>query len=229
MLERLDVDVAGAPLHGVGEDPVDQLDDRRIVGDLNGLLLLLLLDDLEILVLDVLEDVLELCVRLLVVPLDRRPERVLAGDHREDVVARDELEIVHDAHVRGIRHRHGQGAPFALERQDHVLHGDLAGDQLDHRCFDLEPGQVDRGHAVLPRQHLRDLGFLNEPELHETVAEPHPRIALLAERFVELLPCDQPLPNEEVAQPDRACRRCCHNRLRRKERLLEMLNYGGRR
>ena len=50
-------------LHRVGQDPVDQLDDRRVVDlRLGGGLFLLLLDDLDVLArrLHVLEDALQL-------------------------------------------------------------------------------------------------------------------------------------------------------------------------
>ena len=86
VLERLDVNVAGAPAHRVGQQAVDQLDHRRVVDlRLGGGLVLLLLDDLDVLarLLHVLEDALQLLVRGLVVLLDQVAEGVLAGDDRE--------------------------------------------------------------------------------------------------------------------------------------------------
>ena len=65
VLERLNVNVAGAPLHRVGEDAVDQLDHRRVVDlGLDRGFLVLLLQHLDVVgqPLHVLEDGLELHV-----------------------------------------------------------------------------------------------------------------------------------------------------------------------
>ena len=126
LFKRLDVDVGRPALHSVGEDAVDQLHHRRVLGQVLrlDLLVLLLLDDLEVglLGLDALQQALQLRVRLLVVPLDRVAQRVLPGDHREHVAAGDELDILDRRDVVGIGDRHGEGAAFALR-----MTGDLQG------------------------------------------------------------------------------------------------------
>ena len=87
-------------------------------------------------------------IGLFVVALDGRAKRVLPRDDGEDVVSGDEFEVVNDTEVGGIGHRDGGRPALPLQRQHRALHRDL------------ESGQVDRWHSVLPRQHLGDLGFL---------------------------------------------------------------------
>ena len=99
-------------------------------------------------------------IGLFVVALDGRAKRVLPRDDGEDVVSGDEFEVVNDTEVGGIGHRDGERPALPLQRQHRALHRDLGRDQLDDFQIDLESGQVDRWHSVLPRQHLGDLGFL---------------------------------------------------------------------
>ena len=132
VLEALEVDVRRAALHGVGEDGVDQLDDRRVVH------LRLRAPPRDILfalprrprrrrrseLVDVVEQRRPSAARP---PLRRCfsisvAQRELARDDREDVVARDELEVLEHAEVRRVGHRDGERAALALERQDEVLH-----------------------------------------------------------------------------------------------------------
>src|SRR5207253_9632362 len=72
---------------------------------------------------------------------------------------------------------------------------------LEDLRVDLEAGEVDGRHAVLPGQHLGDFGLLDEAELHQRVAQTHPRVLLLEERLLELILGDQPLPEEDFTQP----------------------------
>ena len=104
VLERLDVDVAGAALDRLDQEPVDQLDHRRVLDlRLGGGLFFPLLDDLEVLArgLHVLEEVLELLlvVARLVVLLDQGAQRVFAGDDRKQIEPGDELEVFEQAEV----------------------------------------------------------------------------------------------------------------------------------
>ena len=191
--------------HRVGQEAVDELDDRRVVDlRLGGRLVLQLRDDLDVLALPlhVLEDVLELLVvPLLVVPVDDRAERVLPREHREDVVARDELEVLDHPHVRRVGHRHRQRAPLALERQHHLLVGQVGGDQLEDLGVHLEARQVHRRHPVLPGQDLGDLQLGHQPELDEDVPEAMTAGALLREGLIALGARQQPLPDKHVSKP----------------------------
>ena len=204
MLERLDVNVAGAPPHGVGQQAVDQLDHRRVVDlRLGDSLVLLLLDDLDVLAptLHVLEDALELLVGGLVVLLDQVAKGVLAGDDRKEIETGDELEVFEQAEIGGIGHGDGEGAPLPLERQHDALGGHFGGHQLDDLRIDLEPGEIDRGHAILAGQDLGDLQLLNKPELHQDVAQPVLAVLLLRQRLRELLARDEAFTEEDFAEP----------------------------
>ena len=81
-----------------------------------------------------------------------------------------------------VGHRDGERAAVALERKDEVLRRELGRDELDDPRIDLEPRQVDGRHAMLPRDELRELGLLDEAELHEVVAEARAALLLLLQR-----------------------------------------------
>ena len=72
--------------------------------------------------------------------------------------------------------------PGAVDRDDLVLIGDVLGDQLDDVGLDVELGQVDRRDAVLPRQELGQILFLDRPHLDEAVAQPLARATALVLR-----------------------------------------------
>src|SRR5881394_1470137 len=203
VLERLDMDVGGAALYGVGEESVDQLDDRRIVGQVLRLdvLVLLVLDDLEVFRrLDRLQQGLELGIRLLVVALDGVAQRVLAGDDGKDVAAGDELDVLDRRDVVRIGNGDRQGSSLPLQGEDRVLGGDVGGEELDDLGVDLEPRQVDGRHPVLPGQHLADLGFLDKAKFYQGIAQAHPGVLLLQEGLPELLQSDETFPNQDLAE-----------------------------
>src|SRR5437660_387029 len=54
--------------------------------------------------------------------------------------------------------------------------------------------------CALAGQHLGDFGLLDEAQLHQGVAEAHPRVLLLEERLFELVLGDKPLPQEDLTQ-----------------------------
>ena len=66
------------------------------------------------------------------------------GDHRLDVVARHELDVVHGEDVGRIGHRDRQRRAGAAERDDLVLLRGLGRDQLDDRRVDVELGRLTR-------------------------------------------------------------------------------------
>jgi hypothetical protein len=217
VLEALEMDVRRTLLHRVGEDGVEQLDDRRVLHlrrELRGrLVLFLLLEDLHV-VADVVDDRHEVgdlrIDRTLVQLLDDALEREFSPDDGEDVVARDELEVVQDAEVGRIGHGHGEGATVALEREDEILDRDVGRDQLRDAGVDLELGEVHRRHLVLPGEHLRELGFLDETELDEVIADPGSALPLLLKGLFQLLTRNEPLANEEVTETFAGSGRSCH-------------------
>jgi hypothetical protein len=209
VLEALEVDVRRAALDRIREDGVDQLDDGRVLhlrlerggGDF----LVGVLEDLDVAflihVLDHVHQVGDLTVHRRFVDLvDGALDRELSPDDGEDVVPRDELEILEHAEVRRVGHRDGERASIPLEREDEVLHREIGGDELGDAGVDLEPGEVDRGHLELAREDLRELGLLNEAELDEVVADAGAALLLLLDCLIELLARDELLAHEEIAE-----------------------------
>ena len=94
-----EVDVGRALLDGLGDDPVDELDDRRVVGRLAqvddlGCACLLLLDE------GGLHDVVEARQAR-----DERGDVLARGDRRADLVAAHHRDVVDREHVRRVGHR----------------------------------------------------------------------------------------------------------------------------
>ena len=121
-----------------------------------------------------------------VVADDRIADRGLGGDHRLDVVARHELDVVHGEHVGRVGHRDGEGRAGPAERNDLVLVGGFGRDQLDDPGVDLELGQVDRGNAVLLAEERGDLFVLDEAELDEIEAQLAAVRLLIGQRILQL-------------------------------------------
>ena len=163
----------------------------------------LALEDLDVVVGDVGEQVLHLRFARLVELLDRVAQRELAGDDREDVEAGDELDVVEHRHRAGIGHRDGQGATVTLEGQDVVLERELAGNELGDARIDLEFRQVDGGHLVLAREHPGEVGFLDVTELDQVIADTRAVVSLLGKSLIELVLCDQPFSQKQIADSRR--------------------------
>ena len=141
----LEVDVGGAALDRLGDDLVDELDDRRVVGRLAQV------DDLG---------------RARSPPPRRPPSRsttssrrvrrlirpddvVGRGDRRAHVVARHQRDVVDREDVDGVGHRDGE-RPVAGEGDGHrlVALGRRAGEQVGGRQVDVEDVQVEVVEAV---------------------------------------------------------------------------------
>jgi hypothetical protein len=134
-----------------------------------------------------------------VVLLDRLHHCGLGGDHRLDVVARHELDVVHGEHVGRVGHRDRERCAGARQRHDLVLLRGLGGHQLHDRRIDLELAERDRRHAVLLAQERGNLLVLHIPELHEIEAELPPVLTLIVQRFLELLRADALLFEKQFA------------------------------
>ena len=103
--------------------------------------------------------------------------------------------------IGGIGHGDGERAALALERQHDALGGHVGRDQLDDLGIDLEAREVHRRHAVLAGEDLGDLELLDQPELHQDVAQPVLGGLLLRERLRELLARDQAFAQQDFAEP----------------------------
>ena len=240
LLVGLDVDVRGAALDRVRQDDVDEPDDRGFLPLLDQLLevdgvLLLLVDDLEGGVGGVdrrhlLHDLLQLeGVGGAVVPVDRVLEGDLRGDDRLDVVAGHELQVVHREDVRRVGHRDGERRAGLVDREDVVLARDLGGDELQDVRVDLEVRQVDRRHAELRGERLRDVVLGDEAEPHERLAQLHPRFLLLLQGRGELLRVDELRLQEKFSELDRHEGNDSRSPARRQARGLSGRPEGGRR
>ncbi len=188
LLVRLDVDVADALHHGVGEEPVDELDDRRRIHlllqrrDVD--VFVLLLHELEVVLHEVPEQIAHvLLIGRTVVILEVLTERVLADDHRLDVEARLEAHDIDGLVVGGVGHRHGQRPPDLSQREHQMLVGDLAVDQRVDLLVDLDLLQVDRRKTVLLGEHPSELFLIDESEVDEGVADTGAAVLGVGERF----------------------------------------------
>ncbi len=200
------MDVAGALLDGAGQDSVDQLDDRRLFdlslegGDGHFIFYITFLHDLDIFVIELLQNVLQPVLQDLVMLLHRLTQRVLAGDHGLDVIARGEPELVDGIQVGGVRHRHGQRPAHAAQRQHQVPRRDLRLHHLDDAAVDMvDPRQIYGLYPVLAGKHARQIRLGNHTHRHQRVAETMAVSALLVQRRLQLLLRDQTFPDEEVA------------------------------
>ena len=135
-----------------------------------------------------------------VVLVDRLAQRDLGGDDRLDVVARHELDVVHREHVGRIAHRDRQGRSRLVHREDTVLAGDLAGDDLDDGRIDLEVREVDRRHSELLGERLGDVALGDRADAHERLADLPALLALELQGGIELILRDQLLFEEEISE-----------------------------
>ena len=117
-------------------------------------------------------------------------------------VARHELDVVHGEDVGGIRHRDGERAAGAAQRNDLVLARGLGRNQLDDGEVDLELRKVDRRDAVLLAEEGRDLLVFDEPQFDEAETQLPPIRLLLRQRLLELIGGDEFLLEEEFAYSD---------------------------
>ena len=208
-LETLEVDVGSSLVYRIHEDGINELDDRRFINlrrqHARILHLLLRIQHFHIFFFgrrDILQHRLHVDFVRFVVLLDRGLHRVLARQHRHDVVARDELEVINHRQCGWIGDRHRELPSLALERKDRVLECQLRGDQLEQPCIDGEPREVNRRHAELARQHADDVGFLHEPQLHHGQPESLSRRGrLLFKGHGQLLGVNHPLFKEEITEP----------------------------
>ena len=94
-----------------------------------------------------------------------------------------------------------------------MLERKLAGNELGDARIDLEFREVDSGHLVLTRQHSGEVGFLDETELDQVVANACAVVSLLLESLIELFLCDQPFSQKQIADPWRFSGRSCQGRM----------------
>ena len=150
------MNVAGAALDGVGEDQIAELDDGRFFGSLfqaGQIHFGLFAGEFEgfFVAGKVFHDLVEFldAFHRAVELVDGFADGGFGGDHRLDVEAGHELNVVHGEDVGGIGHRDGEGGADTGERDDLVADGRLLRDELYDGGIDFIKFQVDGRHAVL--------------------------------------------------------------------------------
>ena len=90
------MDIRGQLLDGIGQDQVDELDNRRIfrgllqLADVDGVLFG---NELEVAIIEIGHDIVERCPGVVIL-LDRAANGLFRGDHDLHVIACEELDVV---------------------------------------------------------------------------------------------------------------------------------------
>ena len=147
----LEVDVRGELLDRLGDDRVDELDDRRVVRRLANL------GDVGELGLALLDGLRDGLVEPAHAP-DQRLDVLRRGDHRLHLVPGHQLQVVERDHVRRVGDGHAQPAALVeADRRGVQPPGRLRADQVERRQVDLEAGQVDVAEPEALRGRAREL------------------------------------------------------------------------
>ena len=132
------------------------------------------------------------------------------GDHRLDVEAGHELDVVHGEDVGRIGHRDGEGGADARERDDLVANGGFLRDELDHGRIDFIKFQIDGRNAVLAGKNGGNVVIADEAQLDQAGAQPAAILLLVLERLLQLIRRDQAVFDQNFAKARRhrySCRR----------------------
>ncbi len=148
-----EVDVGGAPLDRLGDDLVDELDDRRVVGGL------VQVDDLAR-----PRSASSACPPASATTSSRRSRREIRvgdvlgrGDRDAHLVAGHDRDVVDRQHIRGVGHRNQQRA-LVGERHRHglVALGGGRGDEVGGGHVDREHAEVEMIEAIALGQRPRE-------------------------------------------------------------------------
>src|SRR5262249_13466740 len=139
--------------------------------------------------------------RLLVGLLDRLLDGGLRRHDRQDLQIRHEGHVVEREHVGRIRHGQRERAADALDREHLVLLGDVDRNQPQGLAVDVQVGERNGRDAVLPGEKADQLLLTDEAQANENRAELVRLTLLLGQGLTELLFLDEPLGDEEVAEP----------------------------
>ena len=178
---RLDVDVGGPVRDRLGDEQVDELDDRGVVDDL--------LDAGErVVFLVVVERVSQLVERLIaaVVAVDRRHQVGLGGDDGLDVAAGQRADVVDREDVRRVGHRDDQPAVLVADRERDVAAGDAGAMLATALPSTGNSAEVDERKPDLLGECGDELGLGDHPEVDQHPAEAAPEPLLLLDRRRQL-------------------------------------------
>ena len=190
LLGRLDVDVRRPVLHRLGDEQVDELDDRGVLHHL--------LHRGEVLfVLPFARgfggDVLDIAVHA-VVAVDGVQDRRAGRDDGSDLCVGDRADVVDREDVRRVGHRHDQAALVPCHRQGLVAAGQGVGDEPRRAGVDGELAEVEEVEGC----HQIRLGdqLLVDEDAPERLARPR----LLVQRRRQLLAGEQLTGDEQLPQ-----------------------------
>ena len=123
------------------------------------------------------------------------------GHHRQDLEIGHEGDVVQREDVGRVRHRQGERAADALDRQHLVFLRDVSRNQPECLAVDVEIGQRDGRDAVLAGQEADQLLLADEAQANEDRPELVRLALLLGQGLTPQLLCrDEPLGDEEVAE-----------------------------
>ncbi len=180
VLHRLDVNVAGAVSHGLGDHRLHQLDDRRLRGVVHDVFAHA--GDVDRFVDRAVERFVHGLVERLV---HRRPaliqrlvdcvlsgaaeeviqitfDAALGGEHGAEFFGEAEAENVEELEIERIVDGDAQLSLLHAQRQNEVLAHDVIGNQVDGVGRDRALIEIDVFHPMLSRQRLGDLVFVAE-------------------------------------------------------------------
>jgi hypothetical protein len=83
------------------------------------------------------------------------------------IVPGDELQVVEHPGVGGVRHGHGEGASFALEREQDVFQREVPRDQLEDLRVHSNRLRIHAGIDT-PGEDLGDLELLHQSQFDQT-------------------------------------------------------------
>ena len=169
------MDIGDALGDCIGEQTVDELDDRRVfdfgLKRRHALFFLIVLHELEVFLEEVTQKVVHLFIGCAVVLRQVVPKRVLADDHGDDVVTCLEAEDVDRLHLGGVRHGNRQRSPHPPQRKHQMLVGHIAVNELEDLLLDDDLFEVHGRQAVLLGEHPRKLVLRHETQLHQGVPD----------------------------------------------------------
>jgi hypothetical protein len=84
-----------------------------------------------------------------------------------------------------------------------MAEGDLGRDQLEEFAVETGTVEVDGGNAMLTGKGKRQLMLGDGAELDKAVADPRPAGASVGERLIELFAIDEPVADQQFADPFR--------------------------
>ena len=117
-------------------------------------------------------------------------------DHRLDVVASEELDVVDGVQVAGIAHGDDQRRAGARDGDQPVPLTHVLGDQLDDVLVDVELVEVDGLDAVLLAEEVGDLAIRDDAHPRQRVAERGVGLLLFVLGLAQLRQADQLFANE---------------------------------